>query len=63
VHGVDDPIVPVFQSRRMKDALTAAGRVSVDYVEVRNAGHGDWEDEIEQELFGKYIALFRQAFA
>lgn len=63
VHGVDDPIVPVFQSRRMKDALSAAGRPPVDYVEVRNAGHADWEDEIEQELLGKYVALFRQAFA
>lgn len=62
VHGVDDPVVPVFQSRRMKDALAAA-RVQVEYVEVRNAGHGDWEDEIEQGLLEKYITLFRQAFA
>lgn len=58
VHGADDPVVPVFQSRRMKEALT-----SVDYIEIRGGGHGDWEDEIEQELMARYVALFRRAFA
>jgi dipeptidyl aminopeptidase/acylaminoacyl peptidase len=63
VHGADDQVVPVFQSRRMKDALNQAGKVRVDYVEVRDAGHGDWEDEVEQDLLERYIALFRRAFA
>ena len=26
VHGVDDPILPVIQSRRMRDALRSAGK-------------------------------------
>ncbi|MDP3802808.1 S9 family peptidase [Brevundimonas sp.] len=63
VHGVDDPVVPVFQSRRMKDALQAAGQVNVDYAEIPNSGHADWEDEVEQALLQRYVALLRRAFA
>lgn len=62
VHGVDDVIVPVFQSRRMKDALQSAGR-SVDYREIPDVGHGGWEDELEHEMMGRYVALLRRAFA
>jgi len=62
VHGADDPIVPVYQSRRMKDALRQAGR-RFDYIEVPDAGHADWEDDVEQDLMSRYIALFRTAFA
>lgn len=62
VHGAEDGIVPVFQSRRMKEALERAGK-AVDYVEVRGAGHADWEDDVEQGLMTRYIELFRRAFA
>ncbi|HWQ86007.1 alpha/beta hydrolase family protein [Brevundimonas sp.] len=62
VHGVDDAIVPVFQSRRMRDALQAAGK-TVDYREIPDAGHGGWEDEVEQEMMGRCIALLRRVFA
>jgi dipeptidyl aminopeptidase/acylaminoacyl peptidase len=62
VHGVDDPIVPVFQSRRMKEALERAGK-SVDYIEIRGAGHADWEDGVELDLMTQYIELFRRVFA
>ena len=62
VHGVDDPIVPVFQSRRMKEALDRAGK-PVTFVEVRGAGHGDWDDDVELGLMEQYIALFRRVFA
>jgi dipeptidyl aminopeptidase/acylaminoacyl peptidase len=62
VHGVDDGIVPVFQSRRMKEALDRAGR-AVTYVEIRGAGHANWEDDVELDLMGQYIALFRRVFA
>ncbi len=61
VHGVDDPILPVIQSRRMRDALRGAGK-SVELIEVPNAGHADWEDDREQALMTRYVALFRQAF-
>jgi dipeptidyl aminopeptidase/acylaminoacyl peptidase len=62
VHGVDDPVVPVFQSRRMKEALERAGK-SVDYIEIRDAGHADWEDGVELDLMTQYIELFRRVFA
>lgn len=62
VHGVEDPIVPVIQSRRMRDALRAAGRAP-DYVEVPDAGHADWEDPQEYDLMRRYVALFTRAFA
>lgn len=62
VHGVDDPVLPLIQSRRMRDALRGAGK-SVDLIEVEDAGHADWEDVKEQELMTRYVALFRQAFA
>ena len=62
VHGVDDPVLPAIQSRRMRDALRSAGK-SVELVEVEDAGHADWEDVKEQALMTRYVALFRQAFA
>jgi len=62
VHGVDDPVLPLIQSRRMRDALRGAGK-SVELIEVDDAGHADWEDAKEQELMTRYVALFRQAFA
>lgn len=62
VHGVDDPIVPVIQSRRMRDALRAAGG-RVELVEIEGAGHADWEDSQEQALVTRYVALLGQAFA
>lgn len=62
VHGVDDNVVPVIQSRRLRDAFRASGR-TVELIEVADFGHADWEDDKEQELMTRYVALFRQAFA
>lgn len=62
VHGIDDAIVPVFQSRRMKDALQSAGK-SVDYREIPDVGHGGWEDELEQDMMARCIALLQRVFA
>lgn len=62
VHGVDDPVLPLIQSRRMRDALRSAGK-SVDLVEIEDAGHADWNDSEEQALMTRYVALLRQAFA
>lgn len=61
VHGVDDEIVPVIQSRIMNSALRGA-RKAVDYVEVPDAGHADWEDDVERGLMERYVALLRRAF-
>jgi dipeptidyl aminopeptidase/acylaminoacyl peptidase len=62
VHGTDDTIVPVAQTRRLNSALKSAGK-QVEFVEVNDAGHADWEDEKEQELMGRYVALLSRAFA
>lgn len=62
VHGVDDVIVPVAQSRIMHSALRGA-RKTVELVEVPDAGHGDWEDDVEKRLMERYVALLRRAFA
>jgi pimeloyl-ACP methyl ester carboxylesterase len=62
VHGVEDPVLPVIQSRRMRDALRGAGK-TVELIEVEDFGHADWEDPKERELMTRYVALFRQAFA
>lgn len=62
VHGTDDKIVPVIQSRRMNTALRDAGK-QVDYVEVSDAGHADWKLDKERELMTRYVALLSKAFA
>ena len=43
VHGLDDDVVPIEQSRRLVAALRAA-RVEVTYVELPQARHGDLID-------------------
>jgi dipeptidyl aminopeptidase/acylaminoacyl peptidase len=62
VHGEEDPVLPLIHSRRMRDALRGAGK-RVDLIEVREAGHADWEDAREEELMTRYVALFREVFA
>ncbi|WP_125255544.1 prolyl oligopeptidase family serine peptidase [Brevundimonas fluminis] len=62
VHGAEDGVVPVAQSHRMRDALRAA-RKTVDYVEIPDFGHADWEAEQELALMRRYVDLFRTAFA
>lgn len=62
VHGVDDPIVPVIQSQRMRDALRSA-RKTVELIEIEKFGHADWPASQEKALMTRYVALLRQAFA
>ena len=58
-HGVDDAIVPVGHSRRMRDALQGAGR-PVELIEIADAGHGDWDLAEEGRLMARYVAFFRR---
>ena len=62
VHGEDDPVVPVIQSRRMRDALRSAGK-SVELIEIEKHGHADWPDSQEKALMSRYVALIKRAFA
>lgn len=62
VHGTDDGIVPVEQTRRLNAALRGAGK-QVQFVEVNDAGHGDWDADQEQALLERYIEVLNKAFA
>jgi dipeptidyl aminopeptidase/acylaminoacyl peptidase len=62
VHGEDDGVVPVIQSRRMREALRSAGK-SVELIEIEKHGHADWPDAQEKALMSRYVALLKRAFA
>src|SRR5437016_13047924 len=42
VHGGDDPVVPVTESRRMNEAMKTLGG-EVRYTEYPGVGHNSWE--------------------
>jgi dipeptidyl aminopeptidase/acylaminoacyl peptidase len=46
IHGADDEIVPIAQSRAMKKALDKSGR-STEFIEFEKEGHSYWSDENE----------------
>lgn len=62
IHGVNDQIVPVEQSRMMAAALKAAGKPH-ELIEVPDFGHADWDDAKDQELMRRKIDFLRKAFA
>ncbi|MDF7777605.1 S9 family peptidase [Sphingomonas sp. AOB5] len=55
-HGTEDDNVPVYQSRRLRDALVKAGR-KPDYVEYKGEGH-DLEDIANATDFLNRVAAF-----
>lgn len=61
-HGLDDETVPPEQSRRMRDALKAAGK-QVELVEVEGAGHPFWPDPKDRALMEKVTAFIAAQFA
>jgi dipeptidyl aminopeptidase/acylaminoacyl peptidase len=56
IHGEDDQVVPVEESRQMNRALLAAGK-PVRYVEVAGMGHGPSSDDEIQKVYSE-IDLF-----
>lgn len=56
IHGSEDDNVPIDQSRRMRDALRAAGK-DVSLVEIEGEGHSYWSVDSEAEAMGA-IATF-----
>ena len=44
IHGTEDGVVPIAQSRAMKKALEKSGR-RTELIELRNEGHSYWSDE------------------
>jgi len=62
IHGVDDRIVPIEQSRLMARALKDAGKPH-ELVEVPGAGHADWDDDRDQALMVRLVEFLAGAFA
>jgi len=52
IHGDEDGIVQVEQSRRMQRALQEAGK-SVKYIEIKGMGHGPSTDEENTKVLGE----------
>lgn len=64
-HGSDDPVVPVTESQRMRDALKAAG-ADVRYTEYPGVGHDSWnkayaEPELISWMLSKSLARAEDA--
>lgn len=56
IHGTDDDIVPIAQSRAMEKALKRAGR-NVRLIELEGEGHGGWDGDVEAGFLKEMIAF------
>lgn len=61
-HGILDSTVPVAQSRAMAKALSDAGK-SVEYWEIKKAGHSPATPAAERELLARCIGFLEKALA
>ncbi len=61
-HGNLDSTVPVAQSRAMAKALTEAGK-TVEYWEIKKAGHSPASPAADRELLGRCIGFLEKALA
>ena len=59
MHGDQDSIVPVDQSRRMQRAMQQAGR-PVRYIEVQGEGHPYWSDPNQTRIYSEIEAFLAQ---
>jgi len=59
IHGREDPIVPVIQSRIMYDRLRGAGK-DVRYIEIEHEGHGFFMEENRVREFREIEAFLAQ---
>lgn len=62
IHGIEDGIVPIKQSRIMNAALKRAGK-SVEMIELAGAGHNDLQPEEWDIVFKKSVSHIAKAFA
>lgn len=62
IHGLDDRVVPHQQSAYMAGALKRAGKAH-EHIEVKEAGHGYWDEEQMDLIYGKTIDFIAKAFA
>ena len=62
IHGTEDTIVPVKQSRIMNGALKSAGK-SVQSIELKGAGHRDLQPEEWDLVFKRSVEHIAKAFS
>lgn len=62
IHGDKDDIVPIAQSKLMRDALKKAGRAP-DYLEIKDMGHRNWSPQESQKVLTKAIGFLDKALA
>lgn len=62
IHGMDDYVVPVDQSKMMAGALRGAGK-DAELITLRETGHGGWEPKVERQVVEKSVAFIAKAFA
>jgi dipeptidyl aminopeptidase/acylaminoacyl peptidase len=58
IHGAEDAIVPVAQSKLMLAALKRARR-PVDYLEIKDMGHRGWSPQESQKVLGKSVEFLK----
>ena len=58
-HGTDDKAVPVTESRRMSEALAAAG-ASATYTELPGVGHNAWDPAYQSETLPRWLFAQRR---
>jgi dipeptidyl aminopeptidase/acylaminoacyl peptidase len=61
-HGARDPIVPVEQTERMRDALEKAGNAPEAWIEPRE-GHALYEEAARERYYGRLVAFLRRSTA
>ena len=62
IHGLDDHVVPPRQSAYMAAALKGAGK-TYEHIEIKDAGHGGWDEKQRRLIYGKAIDFIAKAFA
>lgn len=62
IHGTDDQVVPLEQSRMMASALKGAGK-SVELLTLRDTGHSNWEPKVTRQVVETSVAFLSKALA
>lgn len=62
IHGMDDAVVPVEQSKMMASALKGAGK-RVELLTLRETGHRGWEPKVERQVVETSVAFLAKALA
>lgn len=62
IHGIDDQVVSLDQSKMMATALKTAGK-SVELLTLRETGHSDWEPKVTRQVVETSVAFLAKALA